>query len=309
MAEHGKLYMITADGDQQSSGITNSRYGRWKLWRHCRITLTKSLKIYNCTRVFDNKLPAALKRIKFDKQLSMENVRRLITEADGYQPHLEVQLKVLWRQLVVFEVATSDRLGNSFNSLSAFAAMDEKTKLKSGKISLDSHVFSRNVRALLSAAFVDTSNASSVDVTELQQSQSTNSPFLHNEDFSQPNPTSSNRHKRAAQHIRSSTPTSAMAITRNVRRQTASHRWSYLNRWWRRLRKYRPSNSREGSSAVHNKGASPTYVDLVSANPPSMLHGNSVGVTSPVPETPNASETFPEKGKRFTSTGNVLCYA
>ncbi|GJW75789.1 1-deoxy-D-xylulose-5-phosphate reductoisomerase, partial [Tanacetum coccineum] len=94
MAEHGKLYVITVDGDQQSSGITNSGYGRWKLWRHCRITLTKSLKIYNCTRVFDNQLPAALKRIKFDKQLSMENVRRLITEADGYQPHLEVQLKV-----------------------------------------------------------------------------------------------------------------------------------------------------------------------------------------------------------------------
>nr|GEW25261.1 dynamin-related protein 5A [Tanacetum cinerariifolium] len=42
-------------------------------------------KVYG---VFDNQLPAALKRIKFDKQLSMENVRRLITEADGYQPHL-----------------------------------------------------------------------------------------------------------------------------------------------------------------------------------------------------------------------------
>ncbi|GJZ12518.1 dynamin-related protein 5A [Tanacetum coccineum] len=77
------------------SGITNSGYGRWKLWRHCRITLTKSLKIYNCTRVFDNQLPAALKRIKFDKQLFMENVRRLTTEADGYQSHLEVQLKTL----------------------------------------------------------------------------------------------------------------------------------------------------------------------------------------------------------------------
>lgn len=42
-------------------------------------------KIYN---VFDNQLPAALKRLQFDKQLSMENVRKLITEADGYQPHL-----------------------------------------------------------------------------------------------------------------------------------------------------------------------------------------------------------------------------
>ncbi|OAY83129.1 Dynamin-related protein 5A [Ananas comosus] len=38
--------------------------------------------------VFDNQLPAALKRLQFDKNLSMENVRKLITEADGYQPHL-----------------------------------------------------------------------------------------------------------------------------------------------------------------------------------------------------------------------------
>ncbi|CAA7397489.1 unnamed protein product [Spirodela intermedia] len=38
--------------------------------------------------VFDNQLPMALKRLQFDKQLSMENVRKLITEADGYQPHL-----------------------------------------------------------------------------------------------------------------------------------------------------------------------------------------------------------------------------
>ncbi|ESW30578.1 hypothetical protein PHAVU_002G164800 [Phaseolus vulgaris] len=42
-------------------------------------------KIYN---VFDNQLPAALKRLQFDKQLSMENIRKRITEADGYQPHL-----------------------------------------------------------------------------------------------------------------------------------------------------------------------------------------------------------------------------
>ncbi|XP_047315652.1 phragmoplastin DRP1A-like [Impatiens glandulifera] len=42
-------------------------------------------KIYN---IFDNQLPGALKRLQFDKQLSMENIRKLITEADGYQPHL-----------------------------------------------------------------------------------------------------------------------------------------------------------------------------------------------------------------------------
>ncbi|KAI3886834.1 hypothetical protein MKW98_017186 [Papaver atlanticum] len=43
------------------------------------------IKIYN---VSDNQLPAALNRLQFDKQLAMENVRKLITEADGYQPYL-----------------------------------------------------------------------------------------------------------------------------------------------------------------------------------------------------------------------------
>ncbi|XP_040939763.1 dynamin-related protein 12A-like [Gossypium hirsutum] len=42
-------------------------------------------KVYN---VFDNQLPAALKMLQFDRQLSMENIRKLIIEADGYQPHL-----------------------------------------------------------------------------------------------------------------------------------------------------------------------------------------------------------------------------
>ncbi|KAB2595851.1 dynamin-related protein 1B [Pyrus ussuriensis x Pyrus communis] len=42
-------------------------------------------KVYG---VFDNQFPAALKRLQFDKHLSMENIRKLITEADGYQPHL-----------------------------------------------------------------------------------------------------------------------------------------------------------------------------------------------------------------------------
>ncbi|KAE8708197.1 Dynamin-related protein 1B [Hibiscus syriacus] len=42
-------------------------------------------KVYN---FFDNQLPAALQRLQFDKQLSLENIRKLIIEADGYQPHL-----------------------------------------------------------------------------------------------------------------------------------------------------------------------------------------------------------------------------
>jgi hypothetical protein len=38
--------------------------------------------------VFDNQLPAALKKLPLDKHLSMQNVRRIVSEADGYQPHL-----------------------------------------------------------------------------------------------------------------------------------------------------------------------------------------------------------------------------
>jgi hypothetical protein len=38
--------------------------------------------------VFDHQLPAALKKLPFDKHLSMQNVRKVISEADGYQPHL-----------------------------------------------------------------------------------------------------------------------------------------------------------------------------------------------------------------------------
>lgn len=38
--------------------------------------------------VFDNKLPAAFKKLPFDKHLSLQNVRRIVSEADGYQPHL-----------------------------------------------------------------------------------------------------------------------------------------------------------------------------------------------------------------------------
>lgn len=38
--------------------------------------------------VFDNQLPAALKKLPFDRHLSLHNVRKVISEADGYQPHL-----------------------------------------------------------------------------------------------------------------------------------------------------------------------------------------------------------------------------
>ncbi|KAK7407689.1 hypothetical protein VNO78_09706 [Psophocarpus tetragonolobus] len=38
--------------------------------------------------VFDHQLPAALKKLPFNRHLSLKNVERVVTEADGYQPHL-----------------------------------------------------------------------------------------------------------------------------------------------------------------------------------------------------------------------------
>ncbi|OAY25314.1 phragmoplastin DRP1C [Manihot esculenta] len=38
--------------------------------------------------VFDHQLPAALKKLPFDRHLSLKNVQKVVSEADGYQPHL-----------------------------------------------------------------------------------------------------------------------------------------------------------------------------------------------------------------------------
>lgn len=59
-------------------------------------------KIYT---VFDNQLPAALQRLQFDKQLSKENIKKLITEADGYQPHL-IAPEQGYRRLVECSLST-----------------------------------------------------------------------------------------------------------------------------------------------------------------------------------------------------------
>ncbi|CAI9096778.1 OLC1v1032991C1 [Oldenlandia corymbosa var. corymbosa] len=38
--------------------------------------------------VFDHQLPAAMKKLPLDRHLSLSNVKKVISEADGYQPHL-----------------------------------------------------------------------------------------------------------------------------------------------------------------------------------------------------------------------------
>lgn len=38
--------------------------------------------------IFDYQLPAALRQLPIDRHLSVQNVKRVVCEADGYQPHL-----------------------------------------------------------------------------------------------------------------------------------------------------------------------------------------------------------------------------
>ncbi|KAG6633608.1 hypothetical protein CIPAW_12G059800 [Carya illinoinensis] len=38
--------------------------------------------------VFEHQLPAALQKLPFDHHLSLKNLRKMVSEADGYQPHL-----------------------------------------------------------------------------------------------------------------------------------------------------------------------------------------------------------------------------
>ncbi|XP_024030675.1 LOW QUALITY PROTEIN: dynamin-related protein 1E [Morus notabilis] len=38
--------------------------------------------------VFDHQLPSALRKLPFDRHLSLQNIRKVVCEADGYQPHL-----------------------------------------------------------------------------------------------------------------------------------------------------------------------------------------------------------------------------
>jgi hypothetical protein len=65
-----------------------NKYHSWKAKLHQRLCYCRrpgGEKIYS---VFDNQLPAALKKLPFDKHLSTQNVRKIVSEADGYQPHL-----------------------------------------------------------------------------------------------------------------------------------------------------------------------------------------------------------------------------
>lgn len=49
--------------------------------------------------VFENQLPAALRKLPLDRHLSLQNVKKVVSEADGYQPHL-VAPEQAYRRLI-----------------------------------------------------------------------------------------------------------------------------------------------------------------------------------------------------------------
>ena len=66
-------------------------------WQQTILLLTENAFIFFWFRrsggdrlygIFDNQLPQALKKLPFDRHLSLQNVRKIVSEADGYQPHL-----------------------------------------------------------------------------------------------------------------------------------------------------------------------------------------------------------------------------
>ncbi|KAK0587808.1 hypothetical protein LWI29_029205 [Acer saccharum] len=76
---HQKVYILLVQSMLKSVGVLKLLFEYQLLYedqQHCILSQ------------FDNQLPAALKRLQFDKQLSIENIRKLITKANGYQPHL-----------------------------------------------------------------------------------------------------------------------------------------------------------------------------------------------------------------------------
>lgn len=38
--------------------------------------------------IFDYQLPGAIRKLPFDRHLSLESVKRIVSQSDGYQPHL-----------------------------------------------------------------------------------------------------------------------------------------------------------------------------------------------------------------------------
>ena len=59
-------------------------------------------------QVFENRLTGAIRAINFSKQLESQHVKRVIEEADGYQPHLVAPemgyRRLLQECLVLFKV-------------------------------------------------------------------------------------------------------------------------------------------------------------------------------------------------------------
>ncbi|GKC73467.1 dynamin-related protein 5A [Tanacetum coccineum] len=72
------------DKENKDDGVTDMAKSAFEI--HVRLAYGNGRS--RGDKIYQSQLPAALKSLQFDKQLSLENIKKLITEADGYQPHL-----------------------------------------------------------------------------------------------------------------------------------------------------------------------------------------------------------------------------
>ncbi|CAH2048970.1 unnamed protein product [Thlaspi arvense] len=93
--------------------------------------------------VFDNQLPAALRKLPFDRHLSLQSVRKIVSEADGYQPHLiapeqgaQLKLQLMLKsigetqELRRFPTLQAEIAGAAGESLERFREDSKKTVLR-----------------------------------------------------------------------------------------------------------------------------------------------------------------------------------
>lgn len=77
------MLKFNSPGISQTRSITRAKQGPFSI-----ISDSFHKEIDRIYGVFDNQLPAALRKLPFDRHLSLQNVKKVVSEADGYQPHL-----------------------------------------------------------------------------------------------------------------------------------------------------------------------------------------------------------------------------
>ena len=76
----------------------------------------------------DNELPTALKKLPFDRHLSLKNVQKVVTQADGYQPHL-IAPEQGYRRLIDGSISYFKRPAEAFMDAMHFVLKELVRKL------------------------------------------------------------------------------------------------------------------------------------------------------------------------------------